>query len=1029
MALGEVRTQLLGPMIYEFGTCELDTARRQLRRYRAPVHLEPQAFDLLCFLIEHRDRAVSKDEIFETIWRGRAVSESVLTTRIRTLRRTIDDTAQDTSLIRTLHKIGYQFEGEVTLRDDGEATASGSVQEQIAIDPVAVRVSEMRQVLAVAVQPRIEAGRPFDQEAVDLQTDVMRGQLETMVASDYDVVMNAIDGTLFAVIGAEIARDGDAARAAAMAHGFRNWCQEHHLSAAVGLTAGTIYKQGVQIRGSALLRASQTVGAAFRGEVVVSNEAFARLPVGIRYRHEGNRILLEDTAPDPHRSGRDAPFVGRLVELGLLEGAVEATVSKNSGGVITIEGAAGMGKTRLVDRAIEMIREHGGRHSLVYTRELSAPGVVARNIFNGFGNLLDDVDALAVGQPSGVAGALRRLLRPSSDLAGIGGYTTDQGEAVKRLLQHVSRDGPVLVVIEDAHWIDPDSEKLALDLAAACSAMKVIMLVTARPAAHDLLEEIGLQAAADVVSLTLNPLSTTHSRELVRGMTANLCPHLVDQLVARSQGNPLFLTRLVEMAIEHGEAALLQVPETIQSVVQVQFDQLSPAQKDNLRDISVLGERIERSVANIAFGEEKVAASLTNGFLRAGAQWLQFSHNLVREAIYNSLPVSRREHLHTQVAGSLVGYDPLLATEHAMRGDLTVAPQICVRLARDTFNFRRHNRSVELMEQAVKLDCTREQSSLLHMFLGSAKAELGEYKTAMEHYQASATMSDSSTSAVFAFVRIARMHMRALRLDEAETAIEAGQKRLDDDPGPGFLSSELEETRSVLARLRRDLGAALRHGEEAVAVSDHPHSTARALAALAEAHLAAGNFLEAYEQAHASEDVVRKTKLGVVEPGCIGLFARCLWYAAPGAETFQALHHYVDRADEIGQRLPQLQTRLARLEAAAELGETQWVELDAEKVASILGPMDICDVTRLVFLQRFFAIETGELSHETGAVATEELFMPLCASADEQRLGPETPYEMLWRLRMSGDSAALRCLPNSDLAGSSAWIEFVTRDV
>ena len=62
-------------MILRFEDCELDTGRYEMRRGGQPLHVEPQVFDLLCLLIEHRDRIVSKDELFEKIWAGRIVSD------------------------------------------------------------------------------------------------------------------------------------------------------------------------------------------------------------------------------------------------------------------------------------------------------------------------------------------------------------------------------------------------------------------------------------------------------------------------------------------------------------------------------------------------------------------------------------------------------------------------------------------------------------------------------------------------------------------------------------------------------------------------------------------------------------------------------------------------------------------------------------------------------------------------------------------------------------------------------------------
>lgn len=99
--------------IYRFGDCELDIAARELRRNGAPVRLQPKVFELLVYLIEHRDRAVDKNEIQEAIWRGVIVTETSLTQAIRKARLAIGDDADAQSMIRTVHGHGYRFVGEL----------------------------------------------------------------------------------------------------------------------------------------------------------------------------------------------------------------------------------------------------------------------------------------------------------------------------------------------------------------------------------------------------------------------------------------------------------------------------------------------------------------------------------------------------------------------------------------------------------------------------------------------------------------------------------------------------------------------------------------------------------------------------------------------------------------------------------------------------------------------------------------------------------------------------------------------------
>ncbi len=98
-------------------------ARRELRRGPTVVAVEPQVFDLLAHLIRHRDHVVSKDDLFKTIWQGRAVSDSALFNRINAARRAVGDSGEQQRLIRTLPRKGLRFVGEVHEEVHEEAIA------------------------------------------------------------------------------------------------------------------------------------------------------------------------------------------------------------------------------------------------------------------------------------------------------------------------------------------------------------------------------------------------------------------------------------------------------------------------------------------------------------------------------------------------------------------------------------------------------------------------------------------------------------------------------------------------------------------------------------------------------------------------------------------------------------------------------------------------------------------------------------------------------------------------------------------
>src|SRR5229473_8536345 len=112
-------------MVLAFGDHRLDVKRRKLRRGTELIELEPKVFDLLAFLVQHRDRVVSKDDLLREIWGGRIVSESALTTRINAVRRALGDDGTAQRLVRTFPRKGVRFVGEVSEMPDPAAPAVG----------------------------------------------------------------------------------------------------------------------------------------------------------------------------------------------------------------------------------------------------------------------------------------------------------------------------------------------------------------------------------------------------------------------------------------------------------------------------------------------------------------------------------------------------------------------------------------------------------------------------------------------------------------------------------------------------------------------------------------------------------------------------------------------------------------------------------------------------------------------------------------------------------------------------------------
>jgi TolB-like protein len=174
-------------MTFVFAGHELDPRRQELRRDGEVVHVEPQVFDLLAFLIRNRDRIVSKDEILDEIWDGRIVSEAALSSRINAARKAIGDSGNDQIFIRTFHKRGFRFVGEVEeVPDEGAAEAKpvlaepqragASAKPDGAGDAQAAEPAFERQKPSVAILPFENVSEDAEHEyfAYGLTEDVIR---------------------------------------------------------------------------------------------------------------------------------------------------------------------------------------------------------------------------------------------------------------------------------------------------------------------------------------------------------------------------------------------------------------------------------------------------------------------------------------------------------------------------------------------------------------------------------------------------------------------------------------------------------------------------------------------------------------------------------------------------------------------------------------------------------------------------------------------------------------------------------------
>ncbi|HEY1319910.1 MAG TPA: alpha/beta fold hydrolase, partial [Streptosporangiaceae bacterium] len=163
-------------MIFVFSDCELDLDRFELRRAGRLRPVEPQVFDLLAVLIRERHRVVPKEELLDTVWGNRFVSESALTSRVKAARQAIGDDGRSQRLIRTAHGRGYQFTASVdeAAQPDPVASVSPAPPEQEIRFSTAGDGTRLAYAISGAGPPLVKAANWLSHLAYDWESPVWR---------------------------------------------------------------------------------------------------------------------------------------------------------------------------------------------------------------------------------------------------------------------------------------------------------------------------------------------------------------------------------------------------------------------------------------------------------------------------------------------------------------------------------------------------------------------------------------------------------------------------------------------------------------------------------------------------------------------------------------------------------------------------------------------------------------------------------------------------------------------------------------
>ena len=385
------------------------------------------------------------------------------------------------------------------------------------------------------------------------------------------------------------------------------------------------------------------------------------------------------------RSAGPSPLIGRIEEMAILRDRWNLS-RQGAGQAMLMQGEAGMGKSRIVDALSQDIG--GEPHFRVLCQcspyhTNSALHPVIRHLERGAGLAPEDSAACKLEKLEALlAAAGTNTAATASLMADLLSIPTDgrypplglspaqrKAATVASLVDQMTElavQKPVLFVLEDAHWIDPTTQELMTRLIDGIAKARVLALITARPG------YAAPQSKVPIGTHVLSRLTKEQCVDLVAGTIATraLEPALVDEIVAKADGIPLFIEELTKAVVESTASDRPVVPATLQDSLMARLDRLGPA-KEIAQVAAVIGLQFSQPLlelvavecaTDIASGIARlVDAGLVLSQGRATESGYRFRHALMRDVAYENLLRGRRRQIHERVGRALVERFPAVA--------------------------------------------------------------------------------------------------------------------------------------------------------------------------------------------------------------------------------------------------------------------------------------------------------------------------------------------------------------------------------
>ena len=360
-----------------------------------------------------------------------------------------------------------------------------------------------------------------------------------------------------------------------------------------------------------------------------------------------------------------AALVGRTEELDRLSACAQA-VGKGTGALVLLDGDAGAGKTRLLSEIVRAPFLPKGFATAVagaldYAR---APYAPIRDLLSA----LDKRFPKVLQSNRVLAAELQPVLefRAAAENANDPAQQRRLLDAIVQAVSLYAAQSPVMLALEDAHWIDSASADVLVHLARGIAGMRALLVVSFRPAearederAQHLLAQLSRSAT---LSLSLKPLSTTDAMVLIDDIAGTALPMDVRRSICRlADGNPLLLIEFAKVAAQDPDALNGSLPLSLKALVADRLARFDAGDVDVLRVAAIMGEFDPRMLGEIAgMDEARVIATLRKardasiiGEQRTKGAPFVFRHALIRHAITDDLLAFETQQLHARIAERL----------------------------------------------------------------------------------------------------------------------------------------------------------------------------------------------------------------------------------------------------------------------------------------------------------------------------------------------------------------------------------------